>query len=75
MLPTEVRSLSISNQADSWRRNPDQGGGPEYPKHLESNTQLAADRGVFGSTTFVVGDEMFFGNDRLDFLEGRLNQS
>ncbi len=45
---------------------------PEYAKRLESNTQLAADRGVFGSPTFVVGDDLFFGNDRLDFLEQRL---
>ena len=45
---------------------------PEYTKRLESNTQLAADRGVFGSPTFIVGDEMFFGNDRLDFLEAKL---
>jgi 2-hydroxychromene-2-carboxylate isomerase len=45
---------------------------PEYAKRLESNTQLAADRGVFGSPTFIVGDDLFFGNDRLDFLEERL---
>ena len=45
---------------------------PEYAKLLESNTQIAADRGVFGSPTFVVGDDLFFGNDRLDFLEERL---
>jgi 2-hydroxychromene-2-carboxylate isomerase len=45
---------------------------PEYAKRLESNTQLAADRRVFGSPTFIVGDDIFFGNDRLDFLEERL---
>ena len=45
---------------------------PEYAKRLEANTQLAADRGVFGSPTFIVGDDLFFGNDRLDFLEERL---
>lgn len=49
--------------------------GPEYAKRLESNTQLAADRGVFGSPTFIVGDDMFFGNDRLDFLEATLKKS
>ena len=48
---------------------------PEYAKRLESNTQLAADRGVFGSPTFVAGDDMFFGNDRLDFLEATLRKS
>jgi 2-hydroxychromene-2-carboxylate isomerase len=32
----------------------------------------AAERGVFGSPTFFVGTEMFFGNDRLDFLREAL---
>ena len=48
---------------------------PEYDKRLEANTQLAAERGVFGSPTFIVGDDLFFGNDRLDFLEERLKKS
>ena len=47
----------------------------EYAKRLEANTQLAAERGVFGSPTFIVGDDVFFGNDRLDFLEERLKKS
>jgi 2-hydroxychromene-2-carboxylate isomerase len=29
-------------------------------------------RGVFGFPTFIVGDDIFFGNDRLGFLEERL---
>ncbi len=32
---------------------------------LIANTQSAVDRGVFGSPTFFVGKEMFFGKDRL----------
>jgi 2-hydroxychromene-2-carboxylate isomerase len=44
-------------------------------KHLALNTQFAADRGVFGSPTFIVGSEMFFGNDRLDFLEATLKKA
>ena len=48
---------------------------PEYTKRLESNTQMAAERGVFGSPTFIVGDTLFFGNDRLDFLEAALKKS
>jgi 2-hydroxychromene-2-carboxylate isomerase len=34
--------------------------------------RLAGDRGVFGSPTFIVGEDVFFGNDRLEFLEERL---
>ncbi len=35
---------------------------------LEKQTAAAAERGVFGSPTFFVRDQMFFGNDRLDFV-------
>jgi|tagenome__1003787_1003787.scaffolds.fasta_scaffold20967568_3 2-hydroxychromene-2-carboxylate isomerase len=35
---------------------------------LDAATQTAARRGVFGAPTVFVGDEMFFGNDRLDFV-------
>jgi 2-hydroxychromene-2-carboxylate isomerase len=41
---------------------------PEFAARLESNTAAAAERGVFGSPTLFVGEEMFFGNDRLDFV-------
>lgn len=44
----------------------------EYGEQLEKNTKLAAERGIFGSPTFIVGDDLFFGNDRLAFLEQRL---
>jgi 2-hydroxychromene-2-carboxylate isomerase len=33
---------------------------------------FAGERGVFGSPTFIVGEDVFFGNDRLEFLEERL---
>ena len=36
---------------------------------LISNTESAAERGAFGAPTFFVGDDMFFGQDRLDFVE------
>jgi 2-hydroxychromene-2-carboxylate isomerase len=38
----------------------------------ESNTHEALQRQVFGAPTFVVGDELFWGQDRLDFLDRRL---
>ena len=34
---------------------------------LDAETTAAAERGVFGAPTIFVGDQMFFGNDRLDF--------
>jgi 2-hydroxychromene-2-carboxylate isomerase len=45
---------------------------PETVAQLEANTKEAAERGVFGSPTMFVGDDMFFGNDRLDFLREHL---
>lgn len=44
----------------------------ERDGQLDANTKQAAERGVFGSPTFFVGDEQFFGNDRLDFVEEAL---
>jgi 2-hydroxychromene-2-carboxylate isomerase len=44
----------------------------EQAERLEENTRLAGERGVFGFPTFIVGEDVFFGNDRLEFLEERL---
>ncbi len=38
----------------------------------ERETAEALERGVFGAPTYHLGDEMFWGQDRLDFLERRL---
>jgi 2-hydroxychromene-2-carboxylate isomerase len=40
---------------------------------LKSWTEAAVQRGVFGAPSFFVGDEMFFGQDRLDFVEDALS--
>ena len=42
---------------------------PEVKAKLVGNTQSAFERGAFGSPTFFVGDEMFFGKDRLQDVE------
>jgi 2-hydroxychromene-2-carboxylate isomerase len=39
---------------------------------LRKNTEEAVSRGVFGAPTMFVGDRMFFGQDRLDFVEEAL---
>jgi 2-hydroxychromene-2-carboxylate isomerase len=36
---------------------------------VKSQTAEAVARGVFGAPTFFVGDEMYFGQDRLDWVE------
>jgi 2-hydroxychromene-2-carboxylate isomerase len=41
----------------------------EVKEQLRRNTEDAIARGVFGAPTFFAGGEMFWGNDRFDFLE------
>lgn len=33
---------------------------------LRAQTQLSVDKGIFGAPTFVIGEEIFWGNDRLE---------
>jgi 2-hydroxychromene-2-carboxylate isomerase len=47
-------------------------GDPEVKVQLAANTDAAVARGVFGIPTFFVGDEMFFGKDRLGQVEAEL---
>ncbi|MDN3519554.1 2-hydroxychromene-2-carboxylate isomerase [Aquisalimonas lutea] len=38
----------------------------DVKSRLRMNTEHAVARGIFGAPTFVVGDELFWGHDRLD---------
>jgi 2-hydroxychromene-2-carboxylate isomerase len=42
---------------------------PEVKTRLIENTQAAVERGAFGSPTFFVGSEMFFGKEQLREVE------
>lgn len=48
-------------------------GQPEIKKALIDATNAAVERGVFGAPTMFVGDQMFFGQDRLDWVERALS--
>ena len=39
---------------------------PENKQALKAQTEEAAARGLFGAPSFTVGDELFWGNDRLE---------
>ncbi len=41
-------------------------------ERYEANTRAAIDAGVFGAPSYVVDGEIFWGQDRLDFLQRRL---
>ena len=45
---------------------------PEVKAELIANTEAAAARGAFGIPTFFVGDEIFFGKERLGQVEEQL---
>jgi 2-hydroxychromene-2-carboxylate isomerase len=45
---------------------------PEVKQKLISNTEQAVERGLFGAPTMFVDGEMFFGQDRLQFVEAAL---
>ncbi|SDH60018.1 2-hydroxychromene-2-carboxylate isomerase [Pseudomonas panipatensis] len=57
-----IETASLAGQIDA----------PETLERLEKNNQEAADRGVFGAPSFLLGDSLFFGNDRLDFVREHL---
>ncbi len=48
---------------------------PVNKEKLKATTDEAVERGVFGAPTFFVGDEMHFGQDRLDFVEEALTRA
>ena len=45
---------------------------PEVKAALITNTEAAVARGIFGTPTFFMDNEMYFGQDRLDFVEEAL---
>jgi 2-hydroxychromene-2-carboxylate isomerase len=48
-------------------------GDDEIKAALVKNTEEAVTRGVFGAPTFFVGDQMFFGQDRMMFVKEALS--
>lgn len=47
---------------------------PKWAAMRDADTRAALDRGVFGAPTYVIGDDMFWGQDRLEFVQRRLAQ-
>ncbi|WP_437945475.1 2-hydroxychromene-2-carboxylate isomerase [Sorangium sp. So ce296] len=48
---------------------------PEIKEKLRAETDAAVGRGLFGAPTMFVGDEMFWGQDRLDFVRDALKDA
>ena len=47
---------------------------PEIKQELIDNTTASVERGTFGSPTFYVGDEIYFGKDRLRDVEAEITR-
>jgi 2-hydroxychromene-2-carboxylate isomerase len=48
------------------------GAEPRWTERRTADTQAALDRGVFGAPSYVIGEEIFWGQDRLDFVDRKL---
>jgi 2-hydroxychromene-2-carboxylate isomerase len=72
--PAGLRSVAAELGVD-----PDQFGmvadSEEIRQELISETDGGLARGIFGAPTFVVGDEIFWGKDRMDFIDDELKRS
>lgn len=49
-----------------------QSRGPGVQAQYEANTQAAIEAGVFGAPSYCIDGEIFWGQDRLDFVERKL---
>lgn len=47
---------------------------PEIKEALKANTQEVMDRGGFGSPTMFLGEDMYFGNDRLPLVKAAIER-
>ena len=48
------------------------GADPRWAALREADTKAALARNVFGAPTYVIGDDIFWGQDRLEFVQRRL---
>jgi 2-hydroxychromene-2-carboxylate isomerase len=46
---------------------------PSVKAELRDSTERAVEQGVFGVPTVLVGSELFWGNDQIDFIDRRLS--
>ena len=59
---------------DGFADYPEKITAPEVKAELMRATSAAVERGVFGAPSFFVGDEMFFGKDRLGGVEAEIGR-
>jgi 2-hydroxychromene-2-carboxylate isomerase len=67
----KVLASLLADQGLSAKRL-EQAHSQTVQERYEADSQLAIDAGVFGAPSYVLDGEIFWGQDRLDFLERRL---
>jgi 2-hydroxychromene-2-carboxylate isomerase len=48
------------------------GEDPKWAERRVADAEAALNRGVFGAPSYVIGEDIFWGQDRLEFVERRL---
>jgi len=59
-------SASLAEAGQDTKRAVERSEGDDVVELYEAATEAAKKLGIFGSPTFVVGNELFWGDDRLD---------
>lgn len=66
-----LRTIATAQGRDAAALD-ERANAPDIGMRYDVLTQEAIDRGVFGAPTYVCGGELFWGQDRLDFLDRAL---
>ncbi|MZR29071.1 DsbA family protein [Sneathiella litorea] len=71
----EATAIEVANRAGfDGEKLLKESQAPEIISLYEKNTDEAIERGVFGAPTFIIDEELFWGQDRLDFVEKALKK-
>lgn len=63
----EQIGLDLADVQQAWTK-------PKYAQQLKKNWKQAQSLGAFGVPTFVIDDQIFWGQDRIEFVEDHLRE-
>jgi carboxymethylenebutenolidase len=69
----EATLAALLTEQDLPAERLEQSHSQQVHERYEADTQRAIDLGVFGAPTYVIDGELFWGQDRLDFVERKLS--
>ncbi len=69
--PLTLEAIAVEHALDGERLL-QRSGSDATARTFAANTREALQRGVIGSPCYLLGDQLFFGQDRLDFVERAL---